>query len=80
MKNYVVSTDVGGAEDVLDYTVGVLFEPEGDGVSREFAEEIQRIFSMSDAELDGLVEEDEREEMTWGGLLGENPGVARILN
>ena len=80
MKNYVVSTDVGGAEDVLDYTVGVLFEPEGDGVSREFAEEIQRIVSMSDAELDGLVEEDEREEMTWGGLLGENPGVARILN
>lgn len=75
MKNYVVSTDVGGAEDVLDYTVGVLFEPEGDCVSREFAEEIQRIVSMSDAELDGLVVDDEREEMTWCGLLKMNPGI-----
>ena len=75
MKNYIVSTDVGGAEDVLDYTGGVLFEPGGDGVSREFAEEIQRIVSMSDAELDGLVVDDEREEMTWCGLLKMNPGI-----
>ena len=75
MKNYVVSTDVGGAEDVLDYTGGVLFEPEGDCVSDEFASEIQRIISMSDAELDGLVVDDEREEMTWCGLLKMNPGI-----
>ena len=75
MKNYIVSTDVGGAEDVLDYTGGVLFEPEGDCVSDEFASEIQRIISMSDAELDGLVVDDEREEMTWCGLLKMNPGI-----
>ena len=79
MKNYIVSTDVGGAEDVLGYTGGVLFEPEGDGVSDEFAEEIRRVVSMSDVELDGLVVDDEREEMTWGGLLKMNPGIIEVV-
>ncbi|MBP3507331.1 MAG: glycosyltransferase family 4 protein [Lachnospiraceae bacterium] len=78
MKNYIVSTDVGGAEDVLDYTGGVLFEPEGDGVSREFAEEIQRIVSMSDAELDGLVVDDDKEEMTWEYILSTNEAMSLL--
>ena len=72
MKNYIISTDVGGAEDVLDYTGGILFEPEGVGVSDGFATELTRVVSMSNAELDGLVEDDEREGMTWEGLLDGN--------
>ena len=79
IKNYIVSTDVGGAEDVLDYTGGVLFEPGGDGVYREFAEEIQRIVSMSDAELDGLVVDDEREEMTWEYILSTNEAMSLVI-
>jgi len=78
MKNYIVSTDVGGAEDVLDHTGGVLFEPEADGVSEEFAEEIQRIISMSDAELDGLVVDDEKEEMTWEYILSTNEAMSLL--
>lgn len=69
MKNYIVSTDVGGAEDVLDYTGGVLFEPEGEVVPEEFAEEIQKVVEMSDFELDTLVLDDERVGMTWESIL-----------
>ena len=80
MKDYIVSTDVGGAEDVLDYTGGVLFEPEGYGVSDEFAEEIRRVISMSDAELDGLVVDDGREEMTWEYILSTNEAMSLMVN
>ena len=79
MKNYIVSTDVGGAEDVLDYTGGVLFEPEGNSVSEDFAEEIRRIVSMSDAELDGLVVDDEREGMTWEYILSTNEAMSLLI-
>ena len=72
MKNYIVSTDVGGAEDVLDYTGGVLFEPEGEVVSDRFVSEIQRIVEMSDFELDTLVLDNERVGMTWGSILSTN--------
>lgn len=80
MKNYIASTDVGGAEDVLDYTGGVLFEPEGVGVSDGFAAELSRVVSMSDVELDGLVEEDEREEMTWEYILSTNEAMSLLIN
>lgn len=80
MKNYIVSTDVGGAEDVLDYTGGVLFEPEGVRVSDGFAAELQRVVSMSDEELDGLVVDDERGEMTWEGLLKDNQGMSTLTS
>lgn len=79
MKNYIVSTDVGGAEDVLDYTGGVLFEPEGIGVSDSFAEEIRRVVSMSDTELDGIVEDDERMGMTWEYILSTNKATYLMI-
>ena len=80
MKNYIVSTDVGGAEDVLDYTGGVLFELEGVGVSDGFVAEIQRIVSLSDSELSGLVEEDERVGMTWEYILSTNDAMSLLIN
>ena len=80
MKNYIVSTDVGGAEDVLDYTGGVLFEPEGEVVSDRFVSEIQRVVEMSDFELDGLVVDDERGEMTWEYILSINEAMSLLIN
>jgi len=78
MKNYIVSTDVGGAEDVLDYTGGVLSSSEL--VSDKFVGEIQQIIWSSCDELNNLVFDDGREEMTWETLLQNNSGIQKLIN
>ena len=81
MKNYIVSTDVGGAEDVLDYTKGVLFEQEVFlSVSESFISEIQRVVRMSDDELTSLVVDDGRVMMTWEYILSTNKAISQIVN
>lgn len=81
MKNYIVSTDVGGAEDVLDYTKGVLFEQEVFlSVSESFISEIQRVVRMSDDELTSLVVDDGRVMMTWEHHLSTNKATSLMIN
>ena len=76
MKNYIVSTDVGGAEDVLDYTGGYIVPEQ----KREwFVSELQRIILMGDGELDQLVPENDRTMMTWETYLSESDGIKLLL-
>lgn len=76
MKNYIVSTDVGGAEDVLDYTGGYIVPEQK---KEWFVRELQRIISMSDEESDQLVFDDERVEMRWDQILAKNMAVKSLI-
>lgn len=66
MKNYIVSTDVGGAEDVLDYTGGYIVPEQK---KEWFVEELQRVISLSDEFLSILVPDDDRIHLTWPEIL-----------
>ena len=76
MKNYIVSTDVGGAEDVLDYTGGYIVPEQK---KEWFVSELQRVILMGDGELDSLVFEEEQIYLRWDSILEMNGCVRSVL-
>ena len=74
MKNYIVSTDVGGAVDVLDYTGGVLVSSKDD-----FFNVLSILTLLDQSSLNQTVLDDDRNDMTWQSLLLTNAGISRII-
>lgn len=79
MKNYIVSTDVGGAEDVLDYTGGVVFNQNNEDVYNVILGELQRLAGTSDYDLNRIVLDNDRELLSWENLLSNTSFIEEIL-
>jgi len=79
MKNYILSTDVGGAEDVIAYTKGYLVKPDDVNCAEKLALELQRIINLSNDELNALTPENNREEMTWDAIMEHNRGILKLI-
>ena len=80
MKNYIVSTNVGGAEDVLDYTNGVLIDPMDENISHLFTMELEKIIDNWEYMVDNnIVSKKGESELTWENILRNNEGIARLI-
>ena len=80
MKNYVVSTNVGWAEDMQDYVDSVIIPPDDEHIVDKFVSELQRIVDSSDVELNALVPERDIEEITWEYILSHNEGISLLTS
>lgn len=76
MYNYIISTNVGIAEELIDYAGGYIVPEQK---KEWFIEELQRIISLSNQELNALVPENNREELTWEWIIKNNEGIQKLL-
>lgn len=77
MNNYLISRDVGIAKELLEYTNGFVI----DTTDKEpFVNELQRIINLSDNELNVLVSETNKEELTWEWILLHNQGIEKLVS
>lgn len=76
MKNYIISTDVGGAIDVLKHACGYVVPSQS---KEPFIAEIKRIVDMSDDELNNLVLPREIKEITWEYILKNNDWIGELV-
>lgn len=75
-KNYIISTDVGGANDMINITGGKIIEP----TSEEFAKFIKIILSMSDDELNNLTSKYNQNQLSWKYILDNNEGIQKLID
>ena len=81
MKNYIVSTNVGGAEDVLDYTNGVLIDPMDENISHLFTMELEKIIDNWEYMVDNnIVSKKGEGELTWENILQNNLAVKYLIS
>ncbi len=77
MNNYIISTDVGGAKDSLQYTSGFI-TPEQ--TKEYFILELQRIISMEEEERRNLVPDTDKKEITWEYILKNSPAIKKLIS
>ena len=79
MKNYIVSTDVGGAEDVLDYTSGYIFNLYSEDAETSIVGELEKIINLPNYDLNNIVSDNDREQLCWRNLLTTNLFIEEIM-
>jgi hypothetical protein len=76
MNNYIISTDVGGAKDSLQYTSGFITPNQ---TKEYFIQELQRIISMDEENRRNLVPNTDKKEITWEHILTTNPAIQKLM-
>jgi len=77
MNNYIISTNVGIASELLEYTSGFVTDSH---CKSPFVKELQRIINLSDGDLNELTKDGEKKEITWEWILNNNMGIQSLLN
>jgi len=76
MRNYIISTDVGGASDISEFTSSIVIS---NPIVESFVVKIQSLISMSDSELNALVPDTSLSELTWECLFKDNEAIQKLL-
>ena len=76
MRNYIISTNVGIATELLEYSPGYIVPSQDKSL---FVNELKRIMSLSDDELNSLVPEKEIKEITWEHIIKNNEVIQKLL-
>ncbi|MBE6515619.1 MAG: glycosyltransferase family 4 protein [Methanocorpusculum parvum] len=75
MKNYILSTPVGIAPELLEFAPGKLIDNDD-----AFVSELQKIIDFSDTELNDLIpDSDDLECLTWEFILKNNSGIQKLI-
>lgn len=77
MNNYIISTNVGIASELLECTSGFVTDSQ---CKQPFVKELQRIINLSEHELNQLTKDGEKKEITWEWILNNNKGIQSLLN
>jgi len=77
MNNYVISTDVGAARDLIKTTSGYISD---EHKKEPFVLELQRIIDLDDDKLNELIPDTDKKELTWEWILKNNKGIQMLLN
>lgn len=76
MNDYIISTDVGCARDAIETVGGKIVDSEN---AADFVTELARVIDLSDDELNCLVSNSDKSELTWDAVLSENPGIHKLI-
>lgn len=77
MNNYIISTNVGIASELLEYTSGFVTDSQ---CNPPFINELKRIINLSEGELNELITNWEKKEITWEWIINNNKGIQSLLN
>jgi glycosyltransferase involved in cell wall biosynthesis len=80
MNNYIISTNVGIAPELLDYAAGHIVE---NNLSESFVNEIQRIINLSSQDLNQLIPHNGKQNIdmiTWDWILKNNAGILKLID
>ncbi|MDD3906763.1 MAG: glycosyltransferase family 4 protein [Bacteroidales bacterium] len=77
MKNYIISTNVGGAADTINVTGGKIITS---SKKDDFVSHLNNLFLLSDEKLNELVIDDDRSAITWEWILQNNDGIKKLID
>lgn len=75
MNNYIISTNTGIAEELLEITNGFVTDIHK---KEPFISELKKIIGMSDDEINKLVPDTDKKEITWEWILKNNEGIKKL--
>jgi len=76
MRNYIISTNVGISEELLAYVPGFISDEHEYG---PFVGELQRIIDLPEDELNTLVPNISKVELTWEWIIKNNIGINKLI-
>lgn len=76
MDEYIISTDVGCAKDAIEIVGGKIVDSNDD---RDLVSELERIIDLPEDDLNLLVSNQDKAELTWQSVLSENPGIHKLI-